>query len=67
VIEVAQHTYPDRDTMMRSLAELVGDQLRAALASKHRATLAVPGGTTPGPFLARLAERTCTGRPSPCS
>jgi 6-phosphogluconolactonase len=56
VIEVAQHTYPDRDTMMRSLAELVADQLRGALASNHRATLAVPGGTTPGPFLARLAE-----------
>jgi 6-phosphogluconolactonase len=56
VIEVASHTYPDRDTLMRSLAELVGDQLRAAHASKHRATLVVPGGSTPGPFLRALAE-----------
>jgi 6-phosphogluconolactonase len=56
MIEVAQHTYPDRDTLMRSLKELVADQLRAALASKRRATLVVPGGTTPGPFLELLAE-----------
>jgi hypothetical protein len=67
VIEVAQHTYPDRDTMMRSLAELVADQLRGALASKHRATLAVPGGTTPVPSSRGWPRRTCTGRPSPCS
>ena len=56
MIEVASHTYPDRDTLMRSLAELVGDQLRAAHASSGRATLAVPGGTTPGPFLEALSE-----------
>lgn len=41
---------------MRSLAELVADQLRAAHATKHRATLAVPGGATPGPFLEALSE-----------
>ena len=54
--EVARQTYPDRDTLMRGLAELVADQLRAAHASKDHATLAVPGGTTPGPFLAALSE-----------
>ncbi len=53
---VARQLYPDRDTLMRGLAELVADQLRAALATKHRATLAVPGGTTPGPFLEALSE-----------
>lgn len=53
---VAFTPYPDRDTLMRSLAELVADQLRAAVASKGRATLAVPGGTTPGPFLSALSE-----------
>ncbi|PZQ52588.1 MAG: 6-phosphogluconolactonase [Rhodovulum sulfidophilum] len=52
----ARQVYPDRDTLMRGLAELVADQLRAALASKGRATLAVPGGTTPGPFLSALSE-----------
>jgi 6-phosphogluconolactonase len=56
MIEVAQQAYPDRDTLMRDLAELVADQLRAAHATKQRATLAVPGGTTPGPFLAVLSE-----------
>jgi 6-phosphogluconolactonase len=55
MIEVAWQAYPDRDTLMRDLAELVADQLRAAHATKDRATLAVPGGTTPGPFLAALS------------
>lgn len=56
MIEVAFQQYPDRDTLMRSLAELVADQLRAAHATKEVATLAVPGGTTPGPFLSALSE-----------
>ena len=56
MIEVARQAYPDRDAMMRDLAELVADQLRGAHASKGHATLAVPGGTTPGPFLSALAE-----------
>lgn len=56
MIDVARQSYPDRDTLMRSLAELVADQLRAAHATKHRASLAVPGGTTPGPFLTALSE-----------
>ncbi len=64
MIEVARQDYPDRDTLMRNLAELVADQLRAAHATKHRpehlgrrrVTLAVPGGTTPRPFLEALSE-----------
>jgi 6-phosphogluconolactonase len=56
MIEVARQAYPDRGTLMRDLAELVADQLRAAHAGKGHATLAVPGGTTPGPFLAALSE-----------
>lgn len=56
MIEIARQDYPDRDTLMRSLAELVADQLRAAHATKEVATLAVPGGTTPGPFLSALSE-----------
>jgi 6-phosphogluconolactonase len=56
MIEVARQDYPDRDTLMRDLAELVADQLRAAHATKGRATLAVPGGTTPAPFLRWLSE-----------
>ncbi len=56
MIEVARQLYPDRDTLARDLAGLVADQLRAAHATKDVATLAVPGGTTPGPFLAALSE-----------
>jgi 6-phosphogluconolactonase len=64
VIEVARQDYPDRDTLMRNIAELVADQLRAAHATRHRpehqgrrrVTLAVPGGTTPGAFLDALSE-----------
>lgn len=56
MIEVARQDYPDRGTLMRGLAELVADQLRAAHATRGRATLAVPGGTTPGPFLEALSE-----------
>ena len=56
MIEVARQAYPDRGTLMRDLAELVADQLRAAHATNDRATLAVPGGTTPGPFLEALSE-----------
>jgi 6-phosphogluconolactonase len=55
MIEVARQDYPDRGTLMRDLADLVADQLRAAHATKERATLAVPGGTTPGPFLEALS------------
>lgn len=55
-MNVARQVYPDRDTLMRGLAGLVADQIRAALATKHRATLAVPGGTTPAPFLEALSE-----------
>jgi 6-phosphogluconolactonase len=56
MIEVGQHTYPDRDTLARSLAALVADQLRAAQASHRRATLVVPGGATPAAFLSDLSE-----------
>lgn len=55
-MNIARQAYPDRDTLMRGLADLVADQLRGALASKHHATLAVPGGTTPAPFLRALSE-----------
>lgn len=41
--------------LARSLAAQVADDLRNALRRKGRATLAVPGGSTPGPFLEALA------------
>lgn len=40
-----------------TLASIVVDQLSNAVSSKGRATLAVPGGTTPAPFLQCLSHK----------
>jgi 6-phosphogluconolactonase len=48
--------YPDRALLMRDLAEMVADQLIEALETQESATLVVPGGTTPGPFLTALSK-----------
>lgn len=48
--------YPDRAQLMTGLAGVVADQLRQAIADRGRATLAVPGGTTPAPFLDALSR-----------
>jgi len=47
--------YPDFETLMTGLAKIVAKQLKQCLADKGRAVLAVPGGTTPAPFLERLS------------
>jgi 6-phosphogluconolactonase len=47
-------TYPTRDALMEGVAGAIADQLRVAL-STRRATLSVPGGTTPGPVFDLLA------------
>ena len=47
-------TYPTRDAMMAGVAGVIADQLRVALGTR-RATLSVPGGTTPGPVFDLLA------------
>ncbi|MEM8789362.1 MAG: 6-phosphogluconolactonase [Pseudomonadota bacterium] len=48
--------YPDRDSQARDLAEIVARELVEAVVAKGGATLAVPGGTTPAPFLKLLAQ-----------
>ena len=45
-----------RDALMAELAEAVAGDLRRALAARGRASLAVPGGTTPAPFLEALSR-----------
>jgi len=42
-------TYPDREFLMLNLAGKVASQLSEALNRDGRATLCVPGGSTPGP------------------
>ncbi len=49
--------YPDRAVLATDLAELVADQLADAIEISGKASLAVPGGTTPGPFLQALSQQ----------
>ena len=42
--------YPDIDLLMIDLANRIAGELRQALTQKDRVSLAVPGGTTPGPM-----------------
>ncbi|QPH52416.1 6-phosphogluconolactonase [Pontivivens ytuae] len=48
--------YETRKDLMTGLAAQVMGELTAVLDQKPHATLAVPGGTTPGPFLQALSE-----------
>ena len=47
--------YPDRDMMMIALAGKIAGQLGEALRGDGRASLCVPGGTTPGPVFDMLS------------
>ncbi|WP_299030267.1 6-phosphogluconolactonase [uncultured Sulfitobacter sp.] len=47
--------YQSRDIQMKSVAAALAEDLRTALAQKGVVTLAVPGGTTPGPVFDALA------------
>lgn len=47
--------YPDREAMMIDLADLLASELNEALHHGDRATLVVPGGTTPGPVFDTLS------------
>jgi len=49
--------YPDRAVLAEDLAEQVAEQLKDAIASKGKASLAVPGGTTPAAFLRALSTQ----------
>ena len=48
-------TYPDREFLMLGLADLIAGQLADFLRREGRATLSVPGGTTPGPVFDTLS------------
>ncbi len=49
--------YPDRAVLAQDLAELVADQLADAIEIFYKASLAVPGGTTPALFLQALSKQ----------
>ena len=50
--------YADQEMMMIDLANKLAGELNAALMSHEQATLAVPGGTTPGPIFDSLCAAT---------
>ncbi|MFN3274493.1 MAG: 6-phosphogluconolactonase [Paracoccus sp. (in: a-proteobacteria)] len=47
--------YPDREMLALSLADRIGSQLAQHLRSSDRATLCVPGGTSPAPVFETLS------------
>ena len=47
--------YDSREALMTAIAGTVAGQLAKALDAQPTATLAVPGGTTPAPFLSALS------------
>lgn len=49
-------SYPDREMLMMGLADRIASQLRAAINNEGRATLSVPGGSTPGPIFDILSD-----------
>lgn len=54
---VAWHRFATLADASEALAETVALRLADLIARQGRASLAVPGGTTPGPFLAALGDR----------
>ncbi|MPQ94806.1 6-phosphogluconolactonase [Thioclava sp. JE_KL1] len=49
-------SYPDREMLMMGLADRIASQLRASINNEGRATLSVPGGSTPGPIFDILSD-----------
>ncbi|MGR3804031.1 6-phosphogluconolactonase [Marinibacterium profundimaris] len=49
-------TYPDREILAMDVADKLASELRAALAQKDVVSLAVAGGTTPGPIFDVLCD-----------
>ncbi|MCX7287853.1 MAG: 6-phosphogluconolactonase [Rhodobacterales bacterium] len=47
--------YPDREMLMLGLANIIAGQMADFLRRDGRATLSVPGGTTPGPIFDTLS------------
>ena len=54
--------YPDAEMMMIDLANQIAGELGTALRQQETASLAVPGGTTPGPIFDALCDAAFFGR-----
>ena len=54
-LQIQLHPFPDGDAVAQALAQAVADDLRAALALRGQAAVALSGGTTPRRFLQALS------------
>ena len=53
----ARRSYATKDELAAALAEAVGDNLKAGIAKRGTASIAVSGGSTPGRFFMKLGKR----------
>ena len=53
--QIQLHSFPDPAALAQTLAEIVADNLRAALTTRDSASLALSGGNTPKRFLQALS------------
>ncbi|ODT83441.1 MAG: 6-phosphogluconolactonase [Pelagibacterium sp. SCN 64-44] len=53
---IDRRSFADRPTLAKELAESVADRIRAALAARGMASIAVSGGSTPGRFFQALGK-----------
>lgn len=53
---MTRHEYATVEVAAEALAAVVADQLAQAIDERGRASLAVPGGSTPAPFMEALAK-----------
>lgn len=56
-LQIQLHPFPDGDAVASALAQAVADDLRAALATRGQASIALSGGTTPRRFLQALSRQ----------
>ena len=56
-LQIQLHPFPDGDAVASALAQAVADDLRAALALRGCASVALSGGTTPRRFLEALSRQ----------
>ncbi|WAC62368.1 6-phosphogluconolactonase [Pseudoxanthomonas sp. SL93] len=56
-LQIQLHPFADGDAVAQALAQAVADDLRAALALRGNASLALSGGTTPRRFLQALSQQ----------
>jgi len=54
-LKIQSHTFPNPTALAQALAQAVADDLRAALAARDFASLALSGGNTPKAFMQALA------------